>query len=580
MNLRVRLLAFFLVAAFVPFGAFGLLVRTSLLQDLEEEHATRLAYRVASAQSRIDRRLEADRRAVAAICNHDVAVERTLLQLATDRFGPAQERLLASRLPALMAGRDFDTLHLLQVSGDRGRVLAAGHYPAQAGANKAPLLDALTRAGENAFVAQVRVPTDEGNQDARAWLTGCVRQRDGVAVAVVAGRLLGDDFVEALMGDMAPVHFAMTRDGEADDLPGSGTPMVVHRFEDGTEGAWTLVANIDDAPLQAKVVALKERSLLIAGAAFLLALLMAIALTLTLTRPLRQLEQAANRVAEGDLQSTVPVRRSDEVGSALTAFNTMTKELAATREKLLRAERIAAWREVARRIAHEIKNPLQPIQMEIETMRKLHERKHASFDEEFDSSTSVILEEVKRLNSMVTEFSKFARLPRPRPQRANLSEVVQHVAELHESSAVSLSVEAPTIVLSFDREQLTQVLMNLVQNAIDAAVARHGDQGGQVHVTVTTAEGGAQLSVQDNGPGIGPEARLRVFEPYFTTKAKGTGLGLAIVHRIVGDHGGTIDIEDGIDGGTAFVVFLPEGGPPAAIAASISDGSLPLGRAD
>lgn len=578
MTLRSRLLLFFLIAAFVPFGALGLVVRTSLVDELGQDHQRRLAMRVGAAERALDVRVEEDRRAVEALCAHDLVVDRLLLELATDSFTPSREQALTTLLPSMMQGRGFDTLHLIDARGgpDRGRILGAGHYPDRAGASAAPLLDALQRAGRRSFISEVRV-LDDAPHDVRALLTGCTANRDGVSVAVIAGRLAGPEFGSRLLGDVAPVEFALISPGEDADLPGSEEPTVVREFLDANgEPALVLLASIDDAPLQREIASLQRRSLYVAGAALALALLMAVLLTWTLTRPLEELESAAKRVASGDLDSQVPVHRKDEVGAALTAFNDMTRELASTRRKLLRAERIAAWREVARRIAHEIKNPLQPIQMEIETMRKLHKRGDASFDEEFESSTQMILEEVKRLNTMVTEFSRFARLPRPNPSLIDLREVAQHVAALHQDR-VDLDVQS--VKVSADREQLTQVLVNLIQNAADAAGARHGD-GGRVRLVLSPTVEGAELRVEDDGPGISPDDRLRVFEPYFTTKAHGTGLGLAIVHRIVGDHGGSIDVEDGIDGGAAFVIQLPRTGPPEAIAASLSDTALPLGRAD
>ncbi|MFK8002665.1 MAG: ATP-binding protein [Polyangiales bacterium] len=580
MSLRARLIVFFLIAAFVPLGALGLVVRTSLIKGLEEDHVRRLATRVASAQRVLAERAEEDRQATEALCQHEPVVDRVLLQIAANRFGPSEEQALVRLLPALMHGRGFDTLHLLQVSGERGRVLGAGHYPGESGALKVDLLNALTAHEEQLFVHDVRIQGEDGPADHQVLLSGCIEQRDGATLAVLTGRRLDDAVSEDLLGDVSPVHFALVHGDESPELLGSGAPTEVHRFADSNI---RLLANIDDAPLQGEIASLKLRSLYVAGAALALALLMAVLLTWTLTRPLEELQAAAKRVAGGDLESRVAVTRRDEVGNAMTAFNEMTKELAVTREKLLRAERIAAWREVARRIAHEIKNPLQPIQMEIETMRKLHARGHASFDEEFGPSTQLVLDEVKRLNNMVTEFSRFARLPPPRPVRQDLLDVVNHVVSLHEGGAVSVDQDAESMLLRFDSEQLTQVLVNLVQNGADAAMARHGQNGGKVRVSLRALEDasikGAELRIEDNGTGIPAADRLRVFEPYFTTKAKGTGLGLAIVHRIVGDHGGTIDIEDGIDGGAAFVIRLPEAGPPVAIAASLSDASLPLGRA-
>ncbi|MEM6956852.1 MAG: ATP-binding protein [Myxococcota bacterium] len=581
MSLRLRLILLFLVAAFVPFGALGVVVRQGLIQNLEDDYARQLEARIEGAQVALERREAEDRRAVDALCADELVVDRTLLQLAGDRFGPAAERSLVALLPPLMRSRGFDTLHLIDAGRGRGRILGAAHFAGEAGSDGAPLLDALARRGDRTFIAELRVEGSEGPESARALILGCVAERDGEAVALLAGRRLGPDFATNLLGDARPVAFELT-DGEP-NLPGSGEAREVFRWS-ARDGAPDLVlyANLDDAPLRAEVSSLQRRSVLVALAAVALALVMALLFTSRLVRPIRSLEAAAQRVAQGDLQSQVEIGRRDEVGSAMTAFNAMTRELAATREKLLRAERIAAWREVARRIAHEIKNPLQPIQMEIETMRKLHARGHPSFGEDFEASTQLILDEVKRLNTMVTEFSRFARLPPPKPEHADLAEVLQHVADLHESSgAVETAIES--VRVRHDREQLTQVLVNLVQNASDAATARHGESGARVRLSMAPRKVGetllgADIRVEDNGTGIAPADRLRIFEPYFTTKATGTGLGLAIVHRIVGDHNGTIDVQDGIDGGAAFVLFLPLAGPTPAIAASLSDASLPLGR--
>ena len=593
MNLRLRLLLLFLLAALVPLGAFGYVVQSGLVQELEEDHGRQLETRVASARRRLEQMRAEDRRAVDALCTHDLVVDRLLLDLATGRFDPNAEQNLVTLLPPMMRGRRFDTLHLLDArgGGDRGRVLGAGHYPEQVGMRAPGLLDALTRAGERGFVTDVRVAgagdaADTGDTDAddaeglreqRTWLTGCTVSRDGAAVAVLGGRFLRDELGETLLGDVTPVTFRMVG-GDGTDAPGQ----VVETFADANgDAVAALVGTIDEAPLRAEVEAMQKRSLVIAGVALGAALLMALLVTLSLLRPLRELEEATRRVAQGDLESQVTEPRG-EMGRTMRAFNDMTKELAATRQKLLRAERIAAWREVARRIAHEIKNPLQPIQMEIETMRKLHARKHPSFDEEFEPSTSVILEEVRRLNEMVTEFSKFARLPRPKAEALELREVLEHVVSLHASGGAKVSLEAPEdrLIIRGDRGQLTQVFVNLVQNAADAAEGRHGATGGRVRVVLAPTEDGAEVRVEDDGPGIPPADRLKIFEPYFTTKAKGTGLGLAIVHRIVGDHGGAIDVDDGLDGGAAFVVALPRTGPPEEITASLSDTNLPLGRAD
>jgi two-component system nitrogen regulation sensor histidine kinase NtrY len=298
-----------------------------------------------------------------------------------------------------------------------------------------------------------------------------------------------------------------------------------------------LVAVVDDGPLRARERAFAQRLTLFAGLSAAGALLLGLLLAVGIARPLGELEAAADRVAEGDMSSTVPVRSGGEVGRVLTAFNRMTGELSRARDRLVRAERIAAWRDIARRIAHEIKNPLMPIQTSIETLRKVHQRGLPDFDEIFEESTVTILEEVDRMKRIVSEFSAFARMPRPRPEVFDLREVLEHVVGLHAATDVSVHLDAPEpLTVRADRGQLTQVFVNLVQNGSDAAASRHAGAG-QVRIAAFATGGEVVVRVTDDGPGISPEEREKIFEPYYTTKSEGTGLGLAIVHRIVSDHG-------------------------------------------
>ncbi|MCA9529511.1 MAG: HAMP domain-containing protein [Myxococcales bacterium] len=279
---------------------------------------------------------------------------------------------------------------------------------------------------------------------------------------------------------------------------------------------------------------------------------------------LDELEGAARRIGRGDLESTVRTSDENEMGRTLSAFNAMTDELRRAQEKLRRAERIAAWRDIARRLAHEIKNPLSPIQVSIETMRKTYAKRHPDFDEIFEESTLTILEEVARLERIVSEFSRFARLPKPRPGLVDVYELADRVAALHSNEQVPVHALVGTRPgpIRADREQLTQALTNLVQNAQDAAKAAHGASGGRVRVTVSAARAGVRVEVADNGPGVPLDQRSRIFEPYFTTKPQGTGLGLAIAHRIIEDHQGSIEVGAGASRGAVFTLYLPEMGPP------------------
>lgn len=582
MKLRHKVFLWMLVAGVVPIGAVGALAHQTLRGRTQDQYARQLDAAVAAAQRRVRERGEQDRRAVDRLCEPDFLVDRVLLDLAADRFGPARQNDLVQELPSVMDSLNLDVLSL--VDGRDGRVLAAGHYPGRAGAVDRELLEDGRRAGEAPFVRDVRSRQGGETREGAAWLRGCFAQRDDVRVLVVGGRYL-ETVVADLATDLESVRMVLTGpDGVLPaDVPSGREPRDVGRFEraDGTPAA-RLRAAVDDSALQEQLEEQSVQLAIGAGIAFAIALLLSGVLSISVTRPLAQLEDAARRVGAGDLESTIGVRSSGEVASALGAFNKMTRDLRRTQEKLLRAERIAAWRDIARSIAHEIKNPLSPIQVSIETMQKTYRKKHPDFDEIFWESTSTILEEVERLRRIVTEFSHFARMPRPRPESVSVADVVGHVVGLHQGGPVRIDLDDPGGLspIRADREQITQVLVNLVQNAADAAEAVHGTHGGRVRVVLeeSTEPAGVRIRVQDNGPGIAPEDRLRVFEPYFTTKAegKGTGLGLAIVHRIVSEHGGSIELAESPLGGAEILVLLPESGPPPEAEISMTDTAVPL----
>jgi signal transduction histidine kinase len=268
------------------------------------------------------------------------------------------------------------------------------------------------------------------------------------------------------------------------------------------------------------------------------------------------IEQAAERVAQGDLLSAIDTQLGERADRTFRTFDRMTKELRDMRERLAEAEREAAFRDVARRIAHEIKNPLSPIQISIETLRKARAKQRPDFDEIFEESTRAILEEVKRLEHIVREFGEFARLPKPTPGEIDLGKLVQDVVPMYvpEEAELTISIAPDAPRVRADREQITQVLVNLVKNALDAA---RGKSPVRVNIHVVPCVRGAAFVVSDNGSGIAPRERERVFEPYFTTKDEGTGLGLAIVKRIVSDHGGTIELGESELGGASVRVTLP-----------------------
>lgn len=583
MSLRWRITIAVVFVAMLPTGVLGYLLRDLTLEQTRTEYQQRLDATTDSAQRRVSERRHRERRALARLCEGDFLVDRLLLDLQVDRFGPIEQGELVERVPNVMRSMGLAGLMLIDArQGSRyGRVLAAGHFPGRAGADETELARAVEAAGDRWFVRQLSVRQDGDTHEVQALLTGCTAQQGDARVIVAGGQVLDESFVDSLAADVPPVQLVLTGgDGALPaDLGTGGGRRDVHTFEDlDSAPAARLVAVVDDGPLQRRIAQLDRRLLITLGIALVGAVLLGLLLAMGITGPLRDLESAAARVASGDMGTTITVNAGGEVGKALSAFNHMTKELQHAQGRLIRAERIAAWRDIARRIAHEIKNPLMPIQTSIETMRKTHARQHPEFDEIFEESTLTILEEVERLKRIVTEFSRFARMPRPNPTRLDYSEIAQHVVGLHSGGEVEvhMTVEGAIPEVRCDREQMTQVLVNLVQNGADSAKARHGGTGGRVDLVLSPADDGLRVEVIDNGTGIPPEDRERIFEPYFTKKAGGTGLGLAIVHRIVSDHGGRIDLDEAEGGGAVFEIVLTVAGPPQEAATTQTDTALPL----
>jgi two-component system, NtrC family, nitrogen regulation sensor histidine kinase NtrY len=279
------------------------------------------------------------------------------------------------------------------------------------------------------------------------------------------------------------------------------------------------------------------------------------------TRPVQKLAAGAREVAEGNWNTRVVVRGRDEVGQLAQSFNQMTQQLVDQRERLIQAERVAAWREVARRLAHELKNPLFPLQTTVENLQKASSQNPEQFEEVFRESTGILLSEIENLKAIVGRFSDFAKMPQPELGPVDLNTIVRNVEKLFEAqfSAVGrppitpelhLAENLPTI--QADATLLRRAVENLILNAMDAMPA-----GGVLMLRTTNGDGDVHLEVSDTGTGLTPEEAERIFTPYYTTKQHGTGLGLAIVQAIVADHGGRISVESETGVGTAFHVELP-----------------------
>lgn len=291
----------------------------------------------------------------------------------------------------------------------------------------------------------------------------------------------------------------------------------------------------------------------------LLAILVSFFLSDEIIRPIVNLEEATRRVAEGDFSIRILTRSHDDLANLVDSFNRMVSELERNRLKILQTEKVAAWQEIAQRLAHEIKNPLTPIKLSAERLVRKHSNGAEDFDAVFVSSMRSILTEVDALSNMLSEFSNFTRLPEPHIEQLYLAELVDDVAATYaDYSKTELEYDdvAPDLVVEADRSQIKQVFANLFKNAIEAM-----PDGGKVTVRADVVTKGnsryCRIQVCDTGPGIATEHHSQVFHPYFTTKRSGTGLGLSIVERIVVDHGGQMWFETEMGVGTTFFIDIP-----------------------
>jgi two-component system, NtrC family, nitrogen regulation sensor histidine kinase NtrY len=304
---------------------------------------------------------------------------------------------------------------------------------------------------------------------------------------------------------------------------------------------------------------IRNISLTIAGLGMFFGVLVSGILTARMSRPIKDLAEAATQVGYGNWGVRVQSSSKDEVGQLAAAFNQMTEELMAQRERLVQTERVAAWRELARRLAHELKNPLFPLQITVENLLRARQNTPEQFDEVFRESTATLLAEIGNLKTIVGRFSDFSKMPAPQLQSVDLNEMVRGVVQLFQGQLAEATARIePELQLgevspvNADPVLLRRVIENLVLNAIDAM-----PQGGKLTFRTATNDKFAVFELGDTGNGLTPEECDRIFTPYYTTKQHGTGLGLAIAQSVVSDHHGRISVSSWKGKGTTFHVELP-----------------------
>jgi len=486
---------------------------------------------------------------------------------------------------ALPLAQEYRLEYLELVTHD-GNIISSLQWTARFG-YKEP---AIAGAGKPAFLKQEDLP--DGTSLVGLFATRAVTGSDP-PLYVVGGRQLGAGFLrdfpvpagtqlliyQNVSGPFDAHNFAGADPGtggnyqalvedarsngrNAEGITGSGgdsmsVTAIPLKGTDGTVLAVLVVANSRRSMVEVQRH-IRDIAYGIAGLGIIFAVIASLWIAARISRPIEELARAAGQVAAGNWETRVDIRTLDEVGDLARSFNNMTRQLSDQRERLVQTERVAAWRELARRLAHELKNPLTPLQITVENMVRAKKLPKKQFDEVFSESAATLTAEIENLKTIVGRFSDFSKLPKPQAVEMDAREAVRRVVKLYgpalEEKHIELgtSISAEPLPILGDSELLHRALSNLVLNGMDAM-----PEGGTLMISAVRGKEAARISVADTGEGLTPEECERLFTPYYTTKQHGTGLGLAIVQSVIADHNGTIAVESVEGGGARFVIGLP-----------------------
>ncbi len=590
---RRKLVAVLALTVILSVGAVAVLVLMMTRNAFEKNETERTTALVLQFQREFNRRGEDVVRRVEAIASSDAATRMATTLNGTS--ADSAEFLDSSR--AMAENHQLDFLEIVDVSGN---IISSAQWPSKFGYADPEFAMWRSAAQQGAFLKL------EELQDSTALGLFAVRELSigDHSIYLIGGRRLDKNFLSAL--DLPPDMRVLLYENRGEHFstefllePSSSNlhpaqklaPLIDSVRQHGSEAAGVVRWSADradeevfhaiplrglgkDRPLLAILLIgnsrrayielkrhIRDSALLVAGGGIFFAILLSSWTAVRVTRPVEQLASAAQDVASGNWDTRVEVSGRDEIAQLAESFNRMTSELLRQKERLVQTERVAAWRELARRLAHELKNPLFPVQLTVENLIRAREQNPEQFEEVFRESAHTLLAEISNLKGIIGRFSEFSRMPQPQWQRVRINDIVGAVAQLFQAqlsapgkAAITLSQELDMHVepIGADPELLHRAISNLVLNAMDAMT-----NGGVLTLRTRQRDGGVTIEVSDTGCGLTREECERIFTPYYTSKQHGTGLGLAIVQSVISDHHGRISVRSEPGRGTTFIIELP-----------------------
>jgi two-component system nitrogen regulation sensor histidine kinase NtrY len=598
MSFRTKLFLLFLATVLASVSAVTYSVTHYTRAAYEEADTQRTQALVEQFQKEFAQQREQVARQVENVSNSEVT-----LKMAIDLQRANADQSLYVR-DAAGAAQEHGLNFMEFVIAD-GTLISSAQYPARVGYKETWVTNGKDWNGTEAFLRREELPNEV------AVALTAVRTQPNVTQPfyAIGGRRLDQNFLASLVApagmrtllylnlDSSFVPANITTAGGAVDQPERFAPIIEKLQKQPAPLVQTIQWSDDAASAEAfHVLPLTGRSgellgallvgssrsdlvmltrhivrisAVVAAAAMLMGLLLTWWVSARITKPIEELAEGAREVAAGHWDTRINLTGRDETGQLASAFNNMTQTLSAQRERLVQTERVAAWRELARRLAHELRNPLFPLQITVENMQRARQLSHDQFQEVFNESTATLKAELANLNSIVNRFSDFSKMPTPEFSRVDVNDAIRSAVRLfepqfHEVGKPNIATEyflkENLTEIDGDPELLHKALQNLVLNALDAMPA-----GGTLTFRTAETQSGIRIEVSDTGKGLTPEECSRLFTPYYTTKQQGTGLGLAIVQSVVSDHRGTISVASEEGHGTTFKIELPRRQPGASV---------------